>query len=69
MQTNIHITGMHCDSCKILIEDVASEVKGIQSCTVDASTGKGVIEHDASFDFAAFVKQIQSLDKYAVEKI
>lgn len=69
MQTNIKITGMHCDSCKALIEDVASEVQGVQSCTVDRATGKGVIEHDPSFDFATFAKEIESLDKYKVEKV
>lgn len=69
MQTNIKITGMHCGSCKTLIEDMASDAGGVQSCTVDQATGKGVIEHDMSFDFAAFVKEIESLDKYTVEKV
>ena len=69
MKTNIKITGMHCASCKSLIEDVASEVPGVASCLVDAETGNGVIQHDESFDFAALKEAITSLDKYTVEKI
>ena len=60
---------MHCASCKILIEDVASDVPGVQSCTVDPATGNGVIEHDETFDFTALANEIKALDKYAVQKI
>lgn len=69
MQTNIHITGMHCASCKSLIEDVASDIPGVQSCTIDPATGMGVLVHDAPFDFAVFVKEIEELDNYHVKKI
>ncbi|MBI5221432.1 MAG: cation transporter [Candidatus Magasanikbacteria bacterium] len=69
METKIKITGMHCPSCKMLIEDVASELSGVQSCTVDQSTGVGMIVHDESFDFAEFEKEIAGLEKYKVEKI
>ena len=69
MQTNIKITGMHCESCKMLIEDVASEIPGVQSCEVDEITGNGVIEHDETFDFAKFSEAIAGLDKYKVEKV
>lgn len=69
MKTTISIQGMHCASCKTLIEDVASDVPGVQSCTVDPATGNGVIEHDESFDFTNFAKEIATLDKYTVQKI
>lgn len=69
MQTNIKITGMHCASCKTLIEDVAHDVPGVQSCTVDHATGNGVIGHDETFDFTNFAKEIATLDKYIVQKV
>ena len=69
MQTKIKITGMHCDSCRALIEDVASEIPGVKSCTVDPATGNGVIEHDDTFDFNFFVEGLKPFDKYSVEKI
>lgn len=69
MQTKIKVTGMHCSSCKALIEDVASDVTGVQSCTIDPATGNGTIEHDETFDFNSFVNELKSLDTYSVEKI
>lgn len=69
MQTKIKVTGMHCASCKTLIEDVAKDVAGVQSCTVDPATGEGVVEHNETFDFANFAKDIATLDKYTIQKI
>ena len=60
---------MHCASCKTLIEDVASEVPGVKSCTVDRESGEGIIEHDETFDFTTFTQEIANLDKYKVEKV
>ena len=65
----IKIAGMHCASCKSLIEDVCKETKGVSSCAVDLVTGKGVIEHDDSLDFAAMTAEIKKLGEYTVEKI
>ncbi len=53
---------MHCSSCKKLIEDVASEIPGVQSCAVDLTSGEGVINHDEIFDFAMFIKEVENLD-------
>ncbi len=69
MKISIKITGMHCDSCKKLIEDVASESPGVISCTVDPVTGQGAIEHDEAFDFAKFAEEVAGFDNYHVEKI
>lgn len=69
MQTKVKITGMHCTACKKLIEDVASEIPGVTSCTVDPASGAGVIDHDDTFDFGAFTREIENLDTYKVEKI
>lgn len=67
MQTTLTIKGTHCNSCKALIEDVCTEVKGMKSCTVDFQTGKTVIEHDKNTDWQAFKKEVESLGKYSVE--
>lgn len=60
---------MHCPSCKALLEDVAQDVPGVTSCTIDPQTGLGVIEHDGSFNFDNLLKEVGALDKYMVEKI
>ena len=69
MQTKIKITGMHCASCKALLEDVARDVPGVTACTIDSEQATGIIEHDTSFSFDDVVKEVASLDKYTIEKI
>jgi len=65
--TTINIKGTHCDSCKLLIEDVCKEIKGVKECTVNFKTGETKIEHDESFDWQIFKKEVESLGAYKVE--
>lgn len=68
MQTTLKITGMHCDSCKLLIEDVCQDFAGVTSCSVDRATGIAAIEHDPSCDLTALTKEIDNIDpKYHAE--
>ena len=67
MKTTIIVKGTHCESCKALIEDVASEIPGITSCTVDYKTGITVVEHEGSVDWGAFKKEVEGLGEYKVE--
>lgn len=69
MMTTYNITGMHCASCKELIEEVCGELPGVQSCTVDASTGVAQITHDGSFSTRSFQKAITPLGDYAVKEV
>ena len=65
--TTINIKGTHCNSCKLLIEDVCKDIKGTKSCTVNFETGKTMIEHDESFDWNEFKKEVEALGNYKVE--
>ncbi len=69
MNKNIVFTikGTHCNSCKILIEDVCKDIKGVKSCCVDVQTGKTLLEYDKNFDFAVFKKEVEELGQYKVE--
>ncbi len=67
MKTILTIEGMHCNSCKVLIEEVAKETKGIVSCSVDFKTGKTVIEHDNTLNWNQLKKEIESLGSYKVK--
>lgn len=60
------ITGMHCNSCKVLIEDVCKDIAGVQECTVDFATGKGSITHEESLDLVHLKKEIEALGEYQV---
>ena len=62
--TKLKIAGMHCASCKALIEDVCSEVPGVRSCAVDADAETASVEHDDSLDPNALVNEIRSLGDY-----
>lgn len=62
----IKIKGTHCNACKVLIEDVVLDIKGVKSCTVDPLTGETVIEHDESFNFDEFKKKVEGLGQYKI---
>ena len=64
--TVIKIEGTHCNACKLLIEDVCKEIKGVKSCQVDFKTGKTEIGHDESFDLQSLKREIESLGQYKV---
>lgn len=66
MKTVITVRGTHCNSCKILIEEVCSEMPGVKSCAVDFKTGKTVIEHDGKLDLKKLKKEIEELGEYKV---
>ena len=67
MTTTLKIAGMHCNSCKTLIEDVAMDVPGVVACRVDVNAGAAEVEHGESCDVAALVAEIQNLGDYKVE--
>ena len=69
MKTTITIQGTHCNACKLLIEDVCSEIKNIKSCTVNFQTGETVVEHDENLDWQAFRRAIEALGKYRLTNI
>lgn len=62
--TKLNITGMHCASCKALIEDVCADVSGVNSCTVDVDAATASVEHDDSLDPAILVTEIRNLGDY-----
>lgn len=63
----IKITGIHCNSCKLLIEDVCQNIKGIKSCEVDSETGRTVIEYDESFNWNSLKKEVEVLGQYKLQ--
>lgn len=67
MTTSISIKGTHCESCKALIEDIASEIPGISKCTVDFKTGATIIEHDDTIDWPKFQKEIATVGEYSFD--
>ncbi len=67
MITNFVVKGMHCNSCKLLIEDALGDLKGVTSCSVDFKTGKGTVEHDEKINPKLFKDEIEKMGKYDVQ--
>lgn len=67
MKTMISIKGMHCRSCKNLIEEVCRDFKGVKSCTVELESGKAEIEHDGTISVNDLKAEIEKLGDYKVE--
>ena len=67
MKITFSIKGTHCPSCKSLIEDIASDIRGITSCAVDYTTGETIIEHDESVNWAKFKQEIEAAGPYICE--
>jgi copper chaperone CopZ len=66
----LKIAGMHCASCKALIEDVASGLPGVNACSVDLESGAAALEVDERlFRPEAFAAEVAALGNYAVETI
>jgi Cu+-exporting ATPase len=38
------VTGTHCDSCGLLIDDEVEELPGVTASTTDVRTGRTVVE-------------------------
>jgi len=68
MKTILTIKGLHCESCKVLIEDICKETKGVTSCNVDVKKGTAAIEHKNA-DVKNIKKEIEKIGEYKVVKM
>ncbi|MBL8149206.1 MAG: heavy-metal-associated domain-containing protein [Blastocatellia bacterium] len=46
MLVEFRVTGMHCTSCKNLIEEELAELSGVNSIAVDLAAGQAKINYD-----------------------
>ncbi|MEK7545806.1 MAG: heavy metal-associated domain-containing protein [Patescibacteria group bacterium] len=67
MNSTLKITGLHCASCKKLIESVAADVPGISSCSVDLDAGRADVSHETPEALDALVREIAALEEYQTE--
>lgn len=69
MKTVIKIKGMHCESCKFVIEDICGDIPGVVSCDANVEGGTLTIEHEQPLDYATLTKEIEDLKEYTVEEV
>ncbi len=63
MSRRYRITGMHCASCGLLVDDTLEDIPGIASSSTDARSGSAVIdlEPGATVDHDVVIAVITSL--------
>jgi len=59
MEKIIKIAGMHCKSCGVLLTDVISEVRGVESAEVDFKSCKAVIRYEDDSVMNEVIKAIK----------
>ena len=66
-KTTLKIGGMACSACSAACERSLKRKKGVQSASVNAATGKGVVEYDpAVCNMADLTEAVESAG-YTVE--
>ena len=65
----IAIRGMHCASCKALIEDVCKDIPGIISCDVAQEQGAASLTHNGTVTFARVKQELENLGDYSVDEL
>jgi len=66
MKTLITIRGMHCGSCKALIEDVCQDITGVTACEVDLKKENAEVEHESTLNLQLLKQEIEGLGQYTV---
>jgi len=65
MKKTFPIIGMHCASCKALIEDVVSDLAGVSAVQVNYATEKMTVEYDEQkVDISTLKKSVASAGSY-----
>lgn len=67
MRTILTIKGTHCQSCKMLIEDICKDIPGVKTCVVDFKTGKTTIEHESKDQLKKIKEEIEKAGDYKVK--
>ena len=65
-QLTLHIKGMHCKSCEVLIKDELEEHDGVKNIVVSQPQGKVTLEHDPATITEATIKSIITQEGFEV---
>ncbi len=45
-QQTLNVTGMHCGSCALLIDETLAEISGVTASSTSFDEGRTVVDHD-----------------------
>src|SRR3990167_10720960 len=57
---NYHISGMHCRSCEILVEDHLSQVAGVKEVNVSYKKGVAIVYYENKLQHAEIERAIRN---------
>ena len=60
-QMTLAVTGMHCNSCGMLIDDALEDLPGVQQSRTNVRKGLTRIDHDGKVSVAKLIKIVSSL--------
>lgn len=62
----LHVDGMHCPSCGLLIDDELEKVPGVRSASTDVRTGRSTVrlEEGVDVDPAVLVAAVEGAGDY-----
>lgn len=64
--TTLHISGMHCASCAVLIAKGLQELPGVKSANVNYANEQALIEHDTSCTVEDLIMQVKNTGYKAI---
>ena len=67
-KTTLKIGGMACSACSAACERSLKRKKGVMSASVNAATGKGVVEYDPAVCKMADLTEAVESARYTVQK-
>jgi len=59
METTLRVSGMHCTSCAVLIDDVIGEIPGAKALAIDSAGGTVVVSYDSEATLEAIREAIR----------
>lgn len=60
-QMTLAVTGMHCNSCGMLIDDALEDLPGVQQSRTNVRKGLTRIDHDGKVSAAKLIKIVSTM--------
>lgn len=60
-QVTLAVTGMHCNSCGMLIDDALEELSGVRHARTNVRKGLTRVDHDGKVSAAKLIKVVSGL--------
>lgn len=66
MKSEIHVTGMRCHGCEILVTEALEEMEGVEQAKASHETGVVLVEYDESKVDPASIRAVIEAQGFSV---